>query len=146
MVPPHRNGLTGQTRYRTERIGGMFDKREALVLQVHHEWRDGPCDSNGMPAFLAGQGWRDAKTEDLATIEEIERGAALSLQVRVEQLAADNARLVELLGNAILSCNANDGDSLANVINDAINYLGNRAPVIGEPTAPRKPATAGCSM
>lgn len=45
-----------------------------------------------------------------------------------EQISQDNDRLVELLGDIILSSNANDGDSLANAIQAAINHLGNRIP------------------
>lgn len=54
---------TGRIRYRTERR--MF-KPDVLVLQVEVEYGDGPSDSNGMPEYLAGKSWRDARPEDLA--------------------------------------------------------------------------------
>lgn len=56
--------LTGETRYRTEKIG-FFRKRELLVLQVRVKWPDGPDDGQGCPEYLSGIGWRDAKPEDL---------------------------------------------------------------------------------
>lgn len=45
-----------------------------------------------------------------------------------EQIEHDNKRLVELLGEIILSSNANDGDSLANAIQAAVAQLGDRLP------------------
>ena len=54
--------LTGRTRYRTER---RWFKPDVLVLQVEVTYGDGPSDHNGLPAYLAGTGWRDALPQDL---------------------------------------------------------------------------------
>lgn len=57
--------LTGATRYRTERR--MF-KPDVLVLQVQEHTTDGPDDWHGMPTYLAGTYWRDARPEDLQLV------------------------------------------------------------------------------
>ena len=62
--------LTGKTRVRAQRLG-WFNRKTVLVLQVHVTWEDGPSDSEGMPTFLAGKGWRDAQVEDLAPLERL---------------------------------------------------------------------------
>jgi hypothetical protein len=62
--------ITGRTRLRVQRLG-LFGRRIALVLQVHVSWKDGPGDSDGMPSYLAGEGWRDAQVEDLASLERL---------------------------------------------------------------------------
>lgn len=59
--------LTGKTRLRVQRLG-LFGLRSALVLQVHVRWTDGPSDHNGMPSYLAGEGWRDARVEDMSAL------------------------------------------------------------------------------
>lgn len=55
--------FTGRTRYRElPRVLG----HSLLVLQVEVRFGDGPPDSNGMPLYLKGATWRDAKVEDLS--------------------------------------------------------------------------------
>jgi len=66
--------VTGRTRVRVAEIGGMFNKRQVVILQVETTWPDGPLDSNGLATWLRGQGWRDAKPEDLAQLAEIKGG------------------------------------------------------------------------
>lgn len=61
---------TGETRLRAQRVGLPFFKRTVLVLQVRGTWTEGPSDSHGMPIYLAGSGWRDARVEDLALINQ----------------------------------------------------------------------------
>lgn len=39
-------------------------KPPVLILQVKVRWKDGPIDHNGLPSYLAGEGWRDARPED----------------------------------------------------------------------------------
>jgi hypothetical protein len=60
-----RTTLTGATRYRTER---RLFKPDVLVLQVEEHTTDGPPDTNGMPEYLAGTYWRDARPEDLQLV------------------------------------------------------------------------------
>jgi len=55
-----------KTRYRVGKEG-LFGK-PVLILQVFKSWKDGPCDSNGLPEYLAGSGWRDAQVEDLTEL------------------------------------------------------------------------------
>lgn len=62
--------LTGKTRYRSDCVG-FINRKDVLVLQVQTKWSDGPNDHNGMPTYLAGEGWRDAGVEDLAALEEL---------------------------------------------------------------------------
>ena len=54
--------LTGKIRYRIEK---RLFKNPILVLQVKEEFDDGPPDFNGMPTYLAGVQWRDARVEDV---------------------------------------------------------------------------------
>jgi hypothetical protein len=61
--------LTGQTRYRCE-TRGLFSKTNLLVLQVEASWGDGPDDCHGLPTYLGGKGWRDARVEDLTLLEK----------------------------------------------------------------------------
>ena len=63
-----RDKLTGRTRFVAQRIG-TIRKREVLVFQVEVAWPDGPPDSNGMPQYLRGTGWRDATTADISTAQ-----------------------------------------------------------------------------
>jgi len=53
--------LTGKKRYRVEN-GWLF---KGVVLQVEVQWDDGPDDWQGMPEYLRGIMWRDARPEDL---------------------------------------------------------------------------------
>ncbi len=53
-----------KTRFRIGKEG-LFGK-PVLILQVHEKYPDGPPDSYGMPTYLAGERWRDAKVEDLS--------------------------------------------------------------------------------
>lgn len=53
-----------KTRYRVGKEG-LFGN-PVLILQVFVTWSDGPDDHNGMPEYLSGSGWRDAKVEDLS--------------------------------------------------------------------------------
>lgn len=62
--------LTGNVRFRTER---RLFKDDVVVLQVEVVYGDGPSDSNGMPEYLAGQGWRDAQVRDLQFVPPIAR-------------------------------------------------------------------------
>lgn len=58
--------LTGKTRYR---ILNRFVRNDLVVLQVEESYDDGIDDYNGMPTYLAGKRWRDAKPEDLQWIK-----------------------------------------------------------------------------
>lgn len=60
--------LTGNIRHNSRRIGGIFSKQNVLVLQVECTWGDGPSDSNGMPEYLRGRGWRDATVKDFSYV------------------------------------------------------------------------------
>lgn len=40
-----------------------------LILQIKVRCTDGPCDSNGLPTYLAGEYWRDAEVEDLQLLK-----------------------------------------------------------------------------
>lgn len=53
--------LTGEVRLRLQT---RWFRPPLLVAQVEVCWGEGPPDSNGMPSYLAGRGWRDAKVED----------------------------------------------------------------------------------
>jgi hypothetical protein len=57
--------LTGRTRHDQRFCGVLFNKKLVLVLQVEVTWDEGPSDSNGMPEYLPGRGWRDATVIDL---------------------------------------------------------------------------------
>lgn len=57
-----RSRMTGQMRYRVQ---PRWFNDPLVVLQVEVDVDDGPTDSNGMPMWLAGTFWRDAKPEDL---------------------------------------------------------------------------------
>jgi len=61
--------LTGKTRYRVSDYG-FLTKRLFVILQVEIIWSDGPTDWHGMPEYLAGKGWRDAKPEDLQYLKQ----------------------------------------------------------------------------
>lgn len=58
--------LTGRCRVRPHKL--VFGSQIRLILQVETHWPDGPLDSNGMPEYLAGVGWRDARVEDNLTM------------------------------------------------------------------------------
>lgn len=60
--------LTGKIKFRIESSG--FFNSEKVILQVEHEWENGPDDFNGLPTYLCGKGWRDAKAEDLQYIKK----------------------------------------------------------------------------
>ena len=53
--------LTGEVRLRLQI---RWFRSPLLVVQVHVAYGDGPDDCYGMPQYLAGNGWRDAKVED----------------------------------------------------------------------------------
>lgn len=55
--------LTGRIRYRYQ---GRWFKPPLLVLQVEEEYDEGPPSAYGMPTYLAGVHWRDARIEDLS--------------------------------------------------------------------------------
>lgn len=61
--------LTGKTRFRTLAVGFLTSKTHLLVLQVEENYPDGPDDWRGMPTYLSGTHWRDATTEDLASLD-----------------------------------------------------------------------------
>lgn len=63
------NNLTGKTRYRVHTIGWLGPKTHLLVLQVEEKYSDGPNDRKGLPTYLGGTHWRDAATEDLASLD-----------------------------------------------------------------------------
>lgn len=52
---------TGKMRYRHK--PRMF-KHSLVVVQVEVKFEDGPDDHNGMPEWLAGVKWRDARPDD----------------------------------------------------------------------------------
>lgn len=56
---------TGRTRYRQQRrmLGPPL-----IVLQVEVTFSDGPGDSNGLPEYLGGTTWVDARLEHLSLI------------------------------------------------------------------------------
>lgn len=54
--------LTGNIRYR---VTHTLVRPSKVLLQVEIVWDDGPDDWHGMPTYLKGKGWRDAKPEDL---------------------------------------------------------------------------------
>lgn len=53
---------TGDIRFRTHT---PFFGAPVLILQVSVAYGDGPPDAHGLPAYLAGVGWRDATSQDL---------------------------------------------------------------------------------
>lgn len=53
---------TGETRLRLHKP--MFGA-PLLVLQIKVVYPDGPDDYHGMPEWLAGEAWRDAKITDM---------------------------------------------------------------------------------
>lgn len=60
----------GAYRVRLHRAGWFPFRTNLLVLQVYTAWDEGPLDYNGMPEYLPGEGWRDAKPEDLAILSQ----------------------------------------------------------------------------
>jgi hypothetical protein len=58
--------LTGKQRYRVETIGGFFNRHQVLVLEVEVLRGDGPSDFHGLPTYLGGTIWRDARPQDLS--------------------------------------------------------------------------------
>jgi len=58
-----------KTRYRIETVGGIFNKRHVLILQVLKQFPDGPDDFNGLPEYLAHTAWVDASVEDLQELK-----------------------------------------------------------------------------
>lgn len=60
--------LTGKTRYRAE---GRLFSTHVLILQVECKRPDGPPDGHGLPQYLAGTFWRDARTEDLSELGSV---------------------------------------------------------------------------
>ena len=52
-------------RFRTQTFTGK------VVLQVLDKVGDGPPDSNGMPEWLAGEYWRDARMEDMGEVHAL---------------------------------------------------------------------------
>ena len=64
------NRITGKTRYRSG-----FNK--VLILQVEENLGEGPPDFDGMPKWMPGVIWRDAKVEDLLELGRI-NGTVLS--------------------------------------------------------------------
>ena len=58
--------LTGKIRYRTE---SRWFRDPVVILQVEEMFGDGPPDYHGMPTYLAGVRWRDAKVEDLLDLK-----------------------------------------------------------------------------
>jgi len=61
--------LTGRTKYRLHKP--LFGA-SLLVLMVEEHHSDGPPDFNGMPTYLEGCVWRDARVEDLAFVAKAE--------------------------------------------------------------------------
>ena len=66
--------LTGKVRYRSAKLGLLGPT--VLVLEVEEHTSDGPPDFNGMPTYLSGKYWRDAKVEDLGLILPKSEGGA----------------------------------------------------------------------
>lgn len=61
-----------KTRFRTAKVRtGLFASKEVVVLQILRKYKDGPDDSNGLPTYLAGEAWEDAKVEDLFELREL---------------------------------------------------------------------------
>ena len=59
--------LTKKIRYRTE--NRLFSD-PLVVLQVEESFGEGPPDWNGMPEYLGGVRWRDARVEDLLELRD----------------------------------------------------------------------------
>ncbi|UTC27944.1 hypothetical protein [Stenotrophomonas phage A1432] len=56
---------TGKTRHRIHKT--LF-REPVLVLQVELSYPDGPGDSYGLPEYLAGRMWVDARMEHLSIL------------------------------------------------------------------------------
>jgi hypothetical protein len=66
---------TNKKRFRVEKR--LFGP-DLVVLQVKVKWRDGDPDCQGMPNYLAGEGWRDATPEDLQWINNQQQADVLA--------------------------------------------------------------------
>lgn len=54
-----------KTRYRVAEIGGMFSKKQVLILQIFKHFPDGEDDWRGMATYLSHNKWVDATPEDV---------------------------------------------------------------------------------